>query len=132
LPVDDPLFDRMNNPQWLWYAAQFAADDKEKFELLRDIAEHNASFWNPEGVDQVRRAREKTFIVGDKDFAKQIEETFGRKLRIPDKKEGMTLPMPQHSPGAGKPERSRMRTNVDAGAYLDAKLDEIRFVPNRR
>lgn len=120
----------MNAPQWMWYAAQFAADDKEQYELLRDIAEHNASFWNPEGVDQVRRAREKTFIVGDKDFARQIEETFGRKLRIPERKEGLALPS---VPGRQepKPARRRMRPDVDAGAYLDAELDEVRFVPLR-
>jgi hypothetical protein len=129
VPVDDPLFDRMNNPQWMWYAVQFAADDRERFELLRDIAEHNASFWNPEGVDQVRRAREKTFAIGDKDFSRQIEETFGRKLRIPERAEGQpVLPSPQSS-GSG---RRRMREDLDPGAYLDAELDEVRFVPLRR
>jgi len=131
VPADDPLFDRMNNPQWLWYAAQFAADDKEQFELLRDIAEYNASFWNPEGVDQVRRAREKTFVVGDKDFARQIEETFGRKLRIPEQKENLALPSVPERREPERPDRRRMRPDVDAGAYLDAELDEVRFIPTR-
>lgn len=124
MPVDDPLFNKLSYPQWLWYSAQFAADDKENFELLRDIAEHNASFWNSEGVDQVRRAREKTFVVSDKDFSKQLEEVFGRKLNIPERKEGMVLPNEVE-----KLERSKMRENVDISAYLDTKLDEIRFIP---
>jgi hypothetical protein len=124
------MFDRMNNPQWLWYAAQLAADDKDKFELLRDVAEHNASFWNPEGVDQVRRAREKTFVVGDKDFARQIEETFGRKLNIPERKDALPTPLPRQD--GGKPARPRMRPDVDAAAYLDTELDEVRFVPTGR
>jgi hypothetical protein len=130
VPADDPLFDRMNNPQWLWYAAQFAADDKERFELFRDMAEYNASFWNPEGVDQVRRAREKAFIVNDKDFARQVEETFGRKLKIPERKEGLPLPLPVVPKNT--PVRKRMRPDVDGSPYLEAELDEVRFVPLRR
>ena len=129
MPVDDPLFDRVSVPQWLWYAAQFAADDKEQFELLRDIAEHNASFWNPEGVSQVRRARETTFAVSDKDFARQVEETFGRKLGIPERREREPV-LPQGR--AERPGRSRMRDDVDANAYLEAELDEVRFVPMER
>jgi hypothetical protein len=125
VPVDDPLFNKLSYPQWLWYSAQFAADDKENFELLRDVAEHNASFWNPEGVDQVRRAREKTFIVSDKDFNKQLEEAFGRKLNIPERKEGLVFP----NADVEKIERPKMRENVDASAYLDAELDEVRFIP---
>ena len=116
----------MSGPQWLWYAAQFAGDDKEQFELLRDIAEHNASFWNSEGVDQVRRAREKTFAVSDKDFAKQIEEAFGRKLNMPERKEGGFALPPRKKE---KPERPRMRSDVDAAAYLEAELDEVKFTP---
>jgi hypothetical protein len=125
MPVDDPLFNRLSVPQWLWYSAQFAADDKEQFELLRNMAEYNASFWNPEGVDQIRQAREKAFVVSDKDFSKQIEAAFGRKLRIPERKEGLALPLRNPE----KPKRSRMRSDVDAKAYLDTELDEVRFTP---
>lgn len=117
----------MSAPQWLWYSAQFAADDKERFELFRDMAEYNASFWNPEGVDQVRRAREKTFAVSDKDFAKQIEETFGRKLSVPERKEG-GLALPPRS----KPGRRKMRRDVDPKAYLETELDEVKFTPMER
>lgn len=94
--------------------------------MLRDIAEYNASFWNPEAVDQVRRAREKSIAVSDKDFAKQIEETFGRKLNIPERKEGFATPPPL---AERRPKRSRMRHDVDASAYLDTELDEVRFIP---
>jgi hypothetical protein len=129
VPADDPLFDRMTYPQWLWYAAQFAADDKDQFELLRDIAEYNASFWNPEAVDQVRRAREKAIVIGDKEFARQIEETFGRKFRLPERHADMALPRipePEHRQG---PARRSMRRDLDPGAYLGTELDEVRFVP---
>jgi hypothetical protein len=119
----------MSVPQWLWYSAQFAADDQDQFELLRDIAEYNASFWNPEGVNQVRQAREKAIVVSDKDFAKQVEETFGRKLMIPEKKDGaLALPFT----GMEKPRRPKMREDMDGNAYLDAELDEVRFTPIRR
>jgi len=123
LPVDDPLLERISVTQWLWYAAQLAADDKEQFELMRDMAEYNASFWNPEGVDQVRKAREKTFKISDKDFARQIEETFGRKLSVPEKKEGLALP------NTGKVVRRKMREDLDASAYLETELDDVKFVP---
>lgn len=118
------MFDKINLQQWLWYASQYMIDDKEKFELLRDVAEHNASFWNPEGVSQVRKAREEAFIVGDKDFARQIEETFGRKLSIPENKAPIALPIP-----APEQSRRKMRKDLDPGDYLNTKLDEIRFVP---
>ena len=128
MPVDDPVLSKVTYPQWLWYAAQFAADDKDQFELLRDIAEHNASFWNPEAVDQVRRAREKTFVVSDKNFAKQLEETFGRKLQIPERKSNQGLPEVPAAPAA-QSVRRRMRADVDPRAYLDTELDEVKFVP---
>lgn len=117
----------MNNPQWLWYAAQLAADDREQFELLRDMAEYNASFWNPEAVDQIRRARETSFAVGDKDFARQIEETFGRRLKIPEKRELQGLPLPPA--GTRAPARRRMRPDIDPASYLETKLDPVRFIP---
>lgn len=118
MPVDDPIFEKTTYAQWLWYAAQFAADEKEQFELLRDIAEYNASFWNPQGVDEVRRAREKTFALSDKDFAQQVEEAFGRKLNIPNKGIVVTT----------EPKQPRMR-NINPQTYLDMELDEVKFVP---
>jgi hypothetical protein len=108
------MFNKITLSQWLWYAAQFAADEKDKFELLRDIAEHNASFWNPEGVSQVRKGREQTFAVTDKDFAKQLEETFGRKLDVVTKEHHMPV-----------------KQELNANPYLETELDDIRFIPNR-
>lgn len=68
----------MNGPQALWYQAQVSLDDLERYELLRDVAEHNAMFMNPEGVQKVREARENTFGLSDEEFDKVIEENFGR------------------------------------------------------
>jgi len=124
------MFDKITISQKLWYMAQFDADDKEQFELFRDIAEYNASFWNPEGVNEIRRAREKAFKVSDKDFAKQLEQTFGRKLNVPMRKEGLEgFPLP---PMDSEPKRFRMSKNVNPETYLGTELDEVKFVPLRK
>ena len=85
-PIHDPMFDEINDAQLLWYQAQINLDLKEQFELLRDAAEHNAMFMNPEGVQQVRDARENSFETSDEDFEKILEENFGRKISLDDGK----------------------------------------------
>ncbi len=87
-------------------------DEQEHFELMRDIAEHNAMFTNPEGVSQIREAREKTFTVNDQDFEAIIEQNFGKKL---EKKEI-------------KPERTNI-SQINPDKYLNVDLDEIKFIP---
>ena len=116
----------MSNAQWFWYAAQIAADKRERFELLRDVAEHNAMFWNPQGVEQMREARKRTYVVDDKSFARQLEETFGRKLVLPDRGNASVAP-PLQIHDAKR--QMRMGPNVDTNRYLEAELDEIVFTP---
>lgn len=62
-------------------------DKKEEFELMRDVAEHNAMFSNPEGVKKVRDSRENSFKTSDEDFSKIIEENFGKGIKDGGKKE---------------------------------------------
>jgi len=120
--------------QWYWYGAQLAIDEEEKFDLLRDVAEHNAMFWNPEGVDQVRQGREHTFKTNKKEFGNVVKDLFGRDIKLPDKPPAGI----QQSDGfmnvfqdiqSQETERFRMRTDMDASPYLDTELDEITFVP---
>lgn len=138
MPVDDPMFEKINGAQWLWYGAQIAADEKDEYELLRDVAEHNAMFWNAEGVEQVRNAREKTFAVSDEDFGSIIEDTFGRKVNLPDKpKQGI-----MHSIALGPKSKEifeaekqmggqrRMLPETDPSHFLEEELlDDISFTP---
>lgn len=110
------MFEQINSAQYVWYQMQHAADKREHFEFLREIAEHNAMFWNPEGVDQVRNAREKTFRTSEKDFDNNLEELFGR-----------SLPSENGEKLSAEDVIQASKNNP----YLDMDLDEINFVPNR-
>lgn len=132
------MFEKTNGAQWLWYAAQLAADETEEYELLRDVAEHNAMFWNAEGVEQVRNAREKTYAVSDEDFGNIIEQTFGRRVNLPDKpKEGImhSVPIGPKTKEIADAERQmggrrRMVAATDPSPFLDENLlDDISFTP---
>jgi hypothetical protein len=112
------------------------ADEREEFELLRDVAEHNAMFWNPQGVEQVRGSREKTFAVSDKDFGSIIEQTFGRKVSLPDKpKEGImhSVPIGPKIGEAAKAESQmgprRVLPPAENSRFVDGDLDAISFTP---
>jgi hypothetical protein len=130
VPVDDPIFQKTNYPQWVWYANQESLDQKERFEMLRDVAEHNAMFWNPEGVEKARGMREKTFAVSHRDFGNIIEQTFGRKIDLPETpKEGLVHSVPAEERGEQGASNNNVRANIDPNAYLEEELDEIRFVP---
>ena len=111
--VDDPLFEELNDAQLLWYQTQINLDMKDQFEMMRDIAEHNAMFMNPQGVKQVREAREKTFETPTEDFEDMIEEMFGRK--IPEKQE--------------KGSMEDVVKNIKSDNLLDIELDDISFTP---
>lgn len=104
MPVNDKIFEEINDAQYLWYQVQMSLDEKDSFELQREIAEHNAMFTNPEGVRKVRDARENTFETTDEEFNDILEDLFGNKLE-------------------------KSKTNVDT--YLDMELDEIKFTPIR-
>jgi len=82
-----------------------------------EIAEHNAMFWNPEAVDQVRNARENTFKTSEQDFDSSLEELFGRKL-------------PERNPAEHIKAEDILQASKD-NPYLDMDLDEINFVPMR-
>lgn len=94
---------------------QFTQDDEENFELLRNVAEHNAMFWNPEGVQQVREARENTFATSNEDFDDIVKDLFGRDL---PKEENQSA-------------ESLLASTRKMSQYLDMELDEINFTPIR-
>jgi hypothetical protein len=112
-------FQNYNDAQLAWLQMQIELDDVEKYELLRDIAEHNAMFLNPEGVKQVREARDRTYETPAEDFENMIEEMFGRKLPSAEgNKNGGIEELKKIFEPAGKP--------ID---YLDIELDEVSFTP---
>jgi hypothetical protein len=76
---------------------------------MRDLAEHNAMFSNPEGVSQVREARENTFVTNDDDFNDFVEQTFGKKVDLNQTQNQIKIPK--------------------SDPYLDVELDEIKFIP---
>ena len=97
---------------------QEALDEKKKFELLRDVAEHNAMFWNPEGVRQIRDSRENTFKTPDSDFHVMLKDSFGRDADLEKK----SAPLNEND----------FRKKLDSKSidpYLDMDLDEINFIP---
>jgi hypothetical protein len=84
-------------------------DNKEEYELLREVAEHNAMFWNSEGVEKIRKMRENTFETSDEQFGEMIEDIFGRPL--PDK------------------ESKAFDESTKLDPYLNMDLDEVKFTP---
>lgn len=106
MPADDIFFKKINNVQYIWYQNQLILDEKERYELYRDVAEYNAMFSNPEGVKKIRNSRENTHKASDEDFEEMIENLFGRKINKNDEK------------GINKMDD-----------YIDMELDEIKFIP---
>ena len=97
----------VNDAQLVWYQMQMTQDDLDNFETFRDIAEYNAMFMNPEGVQRVREARDNTnsYTTSDEEFEQLLEEQFGRK--------------------AGQKTESKIK----ADDYLQMDLDEVKFIP---
>ena len=88
---------------------------QENFELMRDVAEHNAMFMNPDGVQQVRDNRENTFVTPDEDFSDLLEKTFGR--RLPNKNNEEAVDVMDVIKNEGKSQ------------FLDFDFDDIKFTP---
>lgn len=82
VPADHEIFEELNTAQWLWYYHSIIKDDEEKFETNRDFIEYLASFIEPQAVQKIRSMREKGRTIGtnDENFAKGLEQMFGRKL----------------------------------------------------
>lgn len=116
--VDDKIFKNINDAQLIWYQTQILLDDKENYELLRDVAEHNAMFWNPEAVDQIREARKNTFTTSTEDFEDSVKNIFGREL-TPD------------APAVLDLEQALRQERDNTNEYLNMNLDEIKFTPIR-
>lgn len=85
---------------------------------MRDVAEYNAMFSNPEGVQEIRDARDNTYKTPDKDFGYMVEEMFGRKFPDEDSRQQM-------DPAELLKEQERGKLNP----YLNMDLDEIKFTP---
>ena len=116
------MFEELNDAQLLWYQTQIFLDDKEQYETLRNIAEHNAMFTNPEGVQQVRDARDNSFETPDEDFNQLLEDTFGRSMPEENsKKEVDVLDML-------KQERATSKYSQIVDMDID-DFDEIKFTP---
>lgn len=101
-----------------WYQVQMSLDEKDQFELLRDIAEHNAMFMNPEGVQQVRDSRENIYETPNDDFNKNLKDTFGRDISKIDENEKIDF--------HGILQRIDSK-KIDP--YLNMDLDKVDFIP---
>ena len=86
--------------------------------MLRDVAEHNAMFMNPEGVQQVRDARENTFTMSDDDFNDMLENTFGRALSGESENELDVMEMLKSD-----------RLTSKYSQIVDMDLDDVSFTP---
>ena len=86
--MDDPCIKSIPVHQLLWYTAQIEVDEKESFELNRNLLEYLASFINPENVQKIRDSRDNTVVtddidsvldmLGDGEFNIKDEETVGQ------------------------------------------------------
>jgi hypothetical protein len=116
--VDDPMFETTNDAQLMWYQTQIHLDTKDQFELLRDVAEHNAMFMNPEGVQQVRNTRDNTFEMSDNEFNEMLENTFGRAIsEVPSDELDVTEML----------NNDRLRSKYSQ--IVDMDLDDVVFTP---
>lgn len=102
-----------------WYQIQMSLDEKDQFELLRDIAEHNAMFMNPEGVQQVRDSRENIYETPNDEFNKNLKDTFGRDISKINENEKIDFRevLKQHA------------NNKKIDPYLNMDLDKVDFIP---
>ena len=109
------MFENINNAQYVWYQQQLNLDDEEHFELLRDVAEHNAMFWNSEGVQKIKEARKNTYQTPKEEFDNMVKEMFGREMS------DETI-----DPITILDENRKTKSDL----YLDMDLDEIKFIPD--
>ncbi len=58
--IDDPRLRVVTPVQWEYYIRNIVEDEIEQFEVLRDLVEYGAMFWNSEAVKKARMAREET------------------------------------------------------------------------
>lgn len=86
VPVDHKIFDNINDAQWLWYCYNILEDEKQEFELYRDMVEYHASFIEPEAVRNIKESREKAVELTDSEFASGLKHFFGRSLNIGKRK----------------------------------------------
>ena len=93
--MDDPCITSIPVHQLLWYTAQIEVDEKESFELNRNLIEYLASFINPENVQKIKDSRDSTVVTEDMDsvlgmledgeFNMKDEETAGQSGPSTDK-----------------------------------------------
>jgi len=112
------MFETTNDAQLMWYQMQIHLDTKDQFELLRDVAEHNAMFMNPEGVQQVRDTRKNTFEMSDNEFNEMLENTFGRAIsEVPSDELDVTEML----------NNDRLKSKYSQ--IVDMDLDDVVFTP---
>ena len=118
MPVDTEYLNEFNSAQATWYQTQIHLDDKDQFEMLRDVVEHHAWFMNPDLVNQVRDNRKNTYDTPDEDFDTILGERFGRALpKIPENER------------KDAKEMLKEMNEKHYDPYLNMDLDEIKFTP---
>lgn len=110
------MFEQINTQQALWYQIQMSLDMKEQFEMLRDVAEYNAMFTNPEAVRKIQEARENTYETSDEEFDGLLEGMFGRTISKEDD-------------GQDVMEYLEKERESKYSSVMDLDLDDISFTP---
>lgn len=116
----------------LWYAFMINNDRKEKFDAELNMTEYLASFSNYEAVRQTRDGRENQKVVSDADFEKQIREQFGRDLTPQALESGSRAEVLPEDNTTQEVKRKGDISIDDIRRYTGIKLDDIRFIPNKK
>lgn len=76
--INDPRFDELNEFQWRFYSEMYFAQKDDLIESNLNLVEYGASFWNPEGVKQMKKTRElykENSFMSDEEFEKSLKQS---------------------------------------------------------
>jgi len=129
VPVDDKIFQKINDAQWAWYQTQIIEDETERFELQRDITEYGAMFVNPDAVRQVRENRDNVYETSEEDFDAMLKETFGRGIPKVENKEMSIKDFKKSLQDEIKKDKKKKVNQSEIEQYLNMDLDLVNFIP---
>jgi len=86
VPADDECFSHINSSQWMWYYYNYLEDKHSEFTNERDLVEYQVSFFEPKIIKELleERKERESKETEEKDFGKQVENTFGRGIGLGD------------------------------------------------
>lgn len=130
VPVDDDIIKNTNKAQMLWYANMFNQDREVNFENKRNMTEYLASFINGAAVQEVRDGREHKKTITDGNFEQILRDNFGRDLS-PEILAQATRAETEDAPKSEIKKKGSISID-DIKKYTGMKLDDVRFIPNKK